>query len=143
MILTLLGMIPGLATLASSILGAWFNAKVTITAARLGTDRDVAMGIVRQAGTEAHMRVEAMKVISSSRFLMALVAVFAVPLSVYYAKCVLWDTVLGLGTTEPLRGDVAAWSTQIIYFIFGAPAAMSIAQMWFSRPSGKTVAQED
>jgi len=38
---------------------------------------------------------------------------------IFYAKCVLWDTVLGWGTTAPLRGDVSAWSGMIMSFYFG------------------------
>src|SRR5207344_3061673 len=28
---------------------------------------------------------------------------------VFFAKCVVWDTVIGLGTTPPLKGDVSMW----------------------------------
>jgi hypothetical protein len=38
---------------------------------------------------------------------------------VFFAKCVVWDTVLGLGTTPPLKGDVSMWSGIVMSFYFG------------------------
>jgi hypothetical protein len=37
----------------------------------------------------------------------------------FFAKCVVWDTVLGLGTTPPLKGDVSMWSGLVMSFYFG------------------------
>jgi hypothetical protein len=38
---------------------------------------------------------------------------------IYFAKCVVWDTVLGLGTTPALRGDVKLWLGLIVTYYFG------------------------
>lgn len=38
---------------------------------------------------------------------------------IFYAKCVIWDTILGLGTTPALHGDVSAWAGMIMGFYFG------------------------
>ncbi|MFX8937967.1 hypothetical protein ABTN00_20175, partial [Acinetobacter baumannii] len=32
---------------------------------------------------------------------------------VFFAKCVIWDKVLGLGTTPQLTGDVSTWAGMI------------------------------
>lgn len=40
----------------------------------------------------------------------------------YFAKCVLWDTVLGLGSTPEFRGDIKLWCTMIVTFYFGKKA---------------------
>ena len=37
---------------------------------------------------------------------------------VFYSKCVIWDTVLGLGTTPALKGDVSTWAGLIMGFYF-------------------------
>lgn len=44
---------------------------------------------------------------------------FAIPLAFYFAKCVIWDAMLGWGTTDPLRGLVGEWAGLIIlaYFV--------------------------
>jgi len=38
---------------------------------------------------------------------------------VYFAKCVVWDTVFGLGSTPPLKGDVSMWAGLVMSFHFG------------------------
>ena len=38
---------------------------------------------------------------------------------IYFAKCVVWDTLHGLGTTPPLKGDVSMWAGLIMSFYFG------------------------
>jgi len=37
----------------------------------------------------------------------------------YFAKCVIWDTMLGLGTTGVLHGDVSLWAGLVMSFYFG------------------------
>lgn len=36
----------------------------------------------------------------------------------FYAKCVIWDTMLGWGTTPALKGDVSIWAGMIMGFYF-------------------------
>jgi hypothetical protein len=36
----------------------------------------------------------------------------------YFSKCVIWDTVLGLGTTPELKGIVGIWCGLIVSFYF-------------------------
>lgn len=38
---------------------------------------------------------------------------------IYFAKCIVWDKVLGLGTTDALGGDVKLWCTMIVTYYFG------------------------
>lgn len=44
--------------------------------------------------------------------------IFVYPLAFYYAKIVVWDMSLGLGTTPAMEGDVAIWSAWIIGSFF-------------------------
>src|ERR1700722_8396816 len=47
----------------------------------------------------------------------------------FLAKCVVWDTVLGLGTTPPLKGDVSNWCGLIISFYFGRRTFENVARI--------------
>jgi hypothetical protein len=44
---------------------------------------------------------------------------FAIPPMLYSAKIIIWDTMLGWGTTPAIHGDVAVWCNLIISFFFG------------------------
>jgi len=48
---------------------------------------------------------------------------------VFYAKCVLWDTVLGLGTTPSLKGDVSMWAGLIMSFYFAKRSFENVARI--------------
>jgi hypothetical protein len=47
----------------------------------------------------------------------------------FFAKCVVWDTVLGLGTTPPLKGDVSMWSGLVMSFYFGKRTFENVARI--------------
>ena len=48
---------------------------------------------------------------------------------VFFAKCVIWDTVLGFGATAPLKGDVSMWSGLIMSFYFGKRTFENVARI--------------
>lgn len=48
---------------------------------------------------------------------------------IFYAKCVLWDTVLGLGTTAALKGDVSVWAGLVMSFYFGKRTFENVARI--------------
>lgn len=47
----------------------------------------------------------------------------------YFAKCVVWDTVFGLGSTPPLYGAVAMWSNLIVGFYFTKRSFENVARI--------------
>ena len=47
----------------------------------------------------------------------------------FFAKCVVWDTVLGLGTTPPLKGDVSIWSGMVMGFYFTKRGFENVARI--------------
>lgn len=51
----------------------------------------------------------------------------------YYGKVVVWDVMLGLGTTDAIRGAVAEWMQTIIVSLFGSGTALGIARMAAAR----------
>jgi len=48
---------------------------------------------------------------------------------VFFAKCVIWDTVLGLGTTPALKGDVSVWAGMVMGFYFGKRTFENVARI--------------
>lgn len=47
----------------------------------------------------------------------------------FFAKCVVWDTILGLGTTPALKGDVSMWAGLIMSFYFGKRTFENVARI--------------
>lgn len=47
----------------------------------------------------------------------------------YIAKVVVWDTMLGLGTTPPIRGNVGEWMALIAAFLFGKRGVENVAMI--------------
>lgn len=57
---------------------------------------------------------------------------FAIPLAAYWAKVIVWDTMLGLGTTPALKGMTLDWADLILGAIFLVPLGGSAIQKWKS-----------
>ena len=47
----------------------------------------------------------------------------------FYAKCLIWDKMLGWGTTDPLAGDVSVWAGMIMGFYFGKRTFENVARI--------------
>lgn len=131
--------IPALVGGLETFTKAFYDAKVKITTARIGGDVEVAKQLVTGVVAEGQIRVEFLKTVSQSKFLMALVGGFAFPWIVYEWKVVLWDNMLCLsiygvtGFTPPIKGLVADWAGVIIAGIFGTGSVMAVGQMFFNR----------
>lgn len=54
--------------------------------------------------------------------------------AIFVFKCVVWDNVLGRGTTDPLGGDISVWAGWVMALWFGGRSlekiASTIAQSW-------------
>lgn len=48
---------------------------------------------------------------------------------IFYAKCVIWDKVLHLGSTDPLAGDVSTWAGMIMGFYFTKRGFENVARI--------------
>jgi hypothetical protein len=53
--------------------------------------------------------------------------------AIYVAKVVVWDMVLHLGTTAPLKGDIAAWGGSVMVMWFGGRTIEKVARIWRPR----------
>jgi len=47
----------------------------------------------------------------------------------FYAKCVVWDTILGFGSTNALHGDVSMWASLIMTYYFGKRTFENVARI--------------
>lgn len=47
----------------------------------------------------------------------------------FYAKCVVWDTMFGFGSTPALHGDVSTWAGLIMSFYFAKRGAENVARI--------------
>jgi hypothetical protein len=54
---------------------------------------------------------------------------FAYAFVIYVWKVVVWDFVLGLGSTRPLSGDVAQWATVVLSAYFGGRSLEKVARI--------------
>lgn len=50
--------------------------------------------------------------------------------AIFIAKVVVWDKVLGWGTTDPLAGDVATYATMLMGMWFGGRTIEKVAQIF-------------
>lgn len=118
---------------------AFYDAKVKITTARIGGDTEVAKQLVNGYVAEGQTRVEFLKVVSQSKFLMCIVGGFAFPWIAYEWKVVLWDNMLhftifgSYGFTPTIKGIVGDWAGLIIGGIFGTGGIMAIGQIYYNR----------
>ncbi len=131
--LALLGALPIIGTAITAFFNAMFNAKVEITRAKIGGDRDVALALVQAQAQAEHENTAKLGIFASNKFLTILLITAAVPLVSYEWKVYVWDTMLGWGETEAVKGQVAEWGNTVWWFLFGSPTVMGIGKMWFSR----------
>jgi hypothetical protein len=54
---------------------------------------------------------------------------FALAFIAYVWKVVVWDKVLGLGSTDPLSGDVAQWAMIVLTAYFGGRSLEKVARI--------------
>jgi len=131
--------IPAIFGGINNFVSKYYDAKVQITTARIGGDKEVAKALVSGVVAEGQTRFEFLRVVSQSKFLMALVGSFALPWIAYEWKVVLWDNMLCFwisgvyGFTPPIKGNVGEWAGVIIGGIFGTGSVMAAANAYFNR----------
>ncbi len=136
MFLAILGLIPGLSTLVSSITTAYFNAKVQLVKARIGGDTKVATQLVVEAAQADHENTNRLGILAGNKILTLMLIGFATPIMIFEWKVIVYDVVLAYwtnGSTAAIHGQVADWMTTIISFLFGSATVMGIGRMYFGR----------
>lgn len=54
---------------------------------------------------------------------------FAYIMVFYIGKVMIYDAALGLGSTDPVKGDVAGWAAMIMMFWMGSRGVQSVARI--------------
>ena len=128
--MALLGMLPVIGNLVLGVFNKWQDTKVQIFARKIGADENVAREILQtQAKLDAN-RIGFLQAVAASPILSFIVLMFAIPPIAFEWKVVLWDTMLGLGVTYPVGGQVADWMQTILYGIFGVGSVMGFSAVW-------------
>lgn len=136
-VLALIKMVPIIGGAVTAFVNKYYDAKVQITAAKIGGDTAVARAAITAAVTADKTRVDGLRVVSGSWVLSLLVLGFATPLVVWEWKVVVWDIVLRWGTTDPIRDPmIQAWAGTIIACLFGSGTVLTIAHTYFNRRQG-------
>jgi hypothetical protein len=122
--------------LGNLIGGPFAKAAVDAYKARLtseNTSEKIAAGLAaRELGVEQRERELATQVLigEQGRWYTALPRpLFASAYIIYVWKVVVWDKVLGLGTTDPLSGDVAQWAMIVLTAYFGGRSLEKVARI--------------
>jgi len=125
-----------LAWLASFLTGPIFDRfldgyKAKLSAANTGDKIAADLAIERiRAGIEARKLAQATVIAEQGRWFTAMIRpLFAIPFIVYAWKVVVFDKVLGLGTTDPLTGQIGDWAGIIIVAYFGGRTVEKVAHI--------------
>lgn len=121
-ILAFLGALPGLGTAITTITTKLFDAKVRLEMARTGAERDVAIAAIQAQTIQT-------QAVAASPILSWLVVGFAIPVAAFEWKVVIYDTMLGLGSTPAIHGDVGAWMGTVIAWLFGSATALAAGRV--------------
>jgi hypothetical protein len=126
--------------LASLLGGPVINALISAYKAKLeaaNTEGAQAADLAAKAiaaEIEARKSAQAIIIAEQGRWWTALPrAIVQWSFAVFVAKCVVWDTVLGWGTTEPLGGDIATWAGWVMALWFGGRSLEKIATTIWGR----------
>lgn len=144
MILTLLGLIPGVLNLVSGFQSAYFDAKVRIFMARTGAEKDVAVTAIQAAAQSDHETTSRLAIIASNRVLMGILLALIIPYIAWEWSAIMVDIVwlrgkcgtgFDLPCTDPIKGQLAEWGNTIIASVTGSGTALGVAKMYFNRPN--------
>jgi hypothetical protein len=106
-----------------------YRAKLTATNTSERIAADLAARELDVERREQELRTELL-VAEQGRWYTALPRpLFALAFVVYVWKVVVWDKVLGLGTTDPLTGDVAQWAMIVLTAYFGGRSLEKVARI--------------
>ncbi len=138
-LLSLLGAIPGIGNVITSVVSKVYDAKVQITTARIGGDTAVATELIKASAVENQSNAARMTAIATNKYLALLLVGFALVPLFYEWKVVIFDNVFcpwwyGQACfTKAIHGDVATWMNTVVMFMFGSVSALSLGHMYFNR----------
>lgn len=135
MFMALIGAIPVLGQIVTSIMTSFFNARVNMYTARTGVSRDVAVAAIQAQIADNQAKAGWITALASNPIMMLIVVGFALPFIVFEWKCVVIDIVWMGGTTStpPIKGQLADWANVILGGIFISSTGMGVAHAIVNR----------
>lgn len=87
-----------------------------------------------EAEIDARRQANALIIAEQGRWYTAIIRpLLAAPVIIYLWKVIVWDKVLGLGTTDPLTGTVAEWAGLIVTAYVGGRTVEKVARIFARR----------
>jgi hypothetical protein len=83
-----------------------------------------------EAEIEARKQASAIIIAEQGRWYTAIIRpLLALPIIIYLWKVVVWDKVLGLGSTDPITGMIADWTGMILAAYVGGRSIEKVARI--------------
>jgi hypothetical protein len=127
-------MFPLLRWLSRFLAGPIVESVISAYKARLATDNSQDRTAAELAAKAIEAEIEARKsaaaiiIAEQGRWYTAVIRpLLAVPVIIYLWKVIVWDKVLGLGTTDTIGGDVSIWAGTIVTTYVGGRSFEKIA----------------
>ena len=84
-----------------------------------------------EAEIEARKQASAVIIAEQGRWYTAIIRpLLAAPVIIYFWKVIIWDKVLGLGSTDPLTGMIADWTGLTITAYVGGRSIEKVARIF-------------
>jgi len=84
-----------------------------------------------EAEIEARKQASAIIIAEQGRWYTAIIRpLLALPIIIYFWKVIVWDKVLGLGSTDPITGMVADWAGVIVTAYVGGRSIEKVARIF-------------
>ena len=120
---------PVLNAITGPVLEA-YKARLAATNAQDKLAVDLAIKEI-DAEIESRKQAGAIIIAEQGRWYTAIVRpLLVLPFAVYIWKVVIWDIVLGWGSTDPIRGDVASLMMIVVGSYFGGRTIEKVAQIF-------------
>lgn len=122
------------ATVLTFLGGPVVNGIIKAYTAKLANDSQIENVHARLAASE--LQVQAMEIEAQSKVKIAEVGhwfepehLFAYATLIFYVKCLIWDMMLGWGSTPEPKGAIAVWAGLVMSFYFGKRGFENVARI--------------
>jgi hypothetical protein len=119
---------------ASLLTGPIINGAITAYKAKLASGNTTERIAADLAGRE--LAVQQREIEASTQLRIAQIGQWHEPeklmgytVAIYFGKLLVWDKVLGLGTTDGLAGDASTWAGLVVAFYFSKRGLENIARI--------------
>lgn len=116
------GGLSGIISPITNTVTAIFTKKEDVSLEKFKVDGQVDRNLI-----DAHTALGVAKInLLKNQWIIGLQIFLALPVGIFFWKCVVWDKVLAWGSTDALGGDIQTWALMIMSFLF----AHSVLDAW-------------